>query len=114
MTRTLVLALLAASLAGAAYAQTGASHLTAVAFVARSAAVISHTPIATPSAQANALREAGVARTSIDRRFSRDELTGSFGFLCGLQPRLNEASGSAHGIDSHGRFLGAKFSLAFR
>ena len=64
-------------------------------------------------AQANALREAGIARTSLDRHFAPGGLVGSVGFLCGLQPRLDEASGSAYGLDPHGRFLGAKLSRAF-
>jgi len=64
-------------------------------------------------AQTVALREAGVARTSVDHRFDRESLVGSVGFLCGLQPRLDESSGSAFGLDPHGRFLGAKLSRAF-
>lgn len=71
------------------------------------------TPLAVSYAQSVALREAGVARTSVDRRFARDGLVGSVGFLCGLQPRLDENSGSAYGFDPHGRFLGAKLSRAF-
>ena len=71
------------------------------------------TAVGTSFAEATALREAGVARTSLDRRFARDGLVGSVGFLCGLQPRLDEASGSAYGLDPHGRFLGAKLSRAF-
>ena len=71
------------------------------------------TPLALSYAQTVALREAGEARTSVDRRFAKGDLTGSLGFLCGLQPRLDEHSGSAYGIDPHGRFLGAKLSRAF-
>ena len=69
--------------------------------------------IAPEIAQANALRQAGVARTSVDRSFA-GRATASLGFLCGLQPRRDEAIGAAHGFDSQGRFLGAKLSLAFR
>ena len=71
------------------------------------------TPLALSYAQTVALRDAGEARTSVDRRFARDGVTGSLGFLCGLQPRLDEHSGAAYGIDPHGRFLGAKLSRAF-
>lgn len=65
-------------------------------------------------AQANALRSIGVARTSVDRHVAGDGVTGSLGFLCGLQPHLND-SGAAqtYGVDPHGRFVGAKLSYAF-
>lgn len=64
--------------------------------------------------RSNALRAAGIARTSVDRRFGRDDVTGSLGFLCGLQPRADKDLGAAHGYDPNGRFLGAKLSFAFR
>ena len=82
--------------------------------VARQAIDLSapRTPLAMSYAQTVALREAGEARTSVDRRLSGTGLTGALGFLCGLQPRLDENSGSAYGIDPHGRFLGAKLSHA--
>jgi opacity protein-like surface antigen len=64
--------------------------------------------------RSNALRAAGVARTSVDHRFGRDDVTGSLGFLCGLQPRADKDVGAAHGYDPNGRFLGAKLSFAFR
>jgi hypothetical protein len=56
------------------------------------------------------------ARTAVDHRFSRrDDITGSVGFLCGLQPGHNDAgSAAAFGSDPHGRFVGAKLSFAFR
>lgn len=83
--------------------------------VARQAIDLSapRTPLAMSYAQTVALREAGEARTSVDRRLAKGGLTGSLGFLCGLQPRLDENSGGAYGIDPHGRFLGAKLSRAF-
>lgn len=68
------------------------------------------TPRAQAFDQANALRAAGLARTSLDRRFADEGVTGSLGFLCGLQPSGDSRAGS----DPHGRFVGAKFSLAFR
>ncbi len=65
-------------------------------------------------AQANALRAAGVVRTSLDHRFERQDTVASFGFLCGLHPNLDTSGGAnAYGNDPHGRFLGAKFSRAF-
>jgi hypothetical protein len=58
---------------------------------------------------------AGIARTSIDRRFDDDSATGSFGYLCGLNPgqKMSGAAGAA-GYDPMGKFLGAKLSFAFR
>jgi hypothetical protein len=68
------------------------------------------TPRAEAFDQANALRAAGLARTSLDRKFSDEGATGALGFLCGLQPSGDSRADS----DPHGRFVGAKFSLAFR
>ncbi len=58
---------------------------------------------------------AGIARTSIDRRFGDDDAVGSFGYLCGLNPgqKMTGAAGAA-GYDPMGKFLGAKLSFAFR
>lgn len=73
------------------------------------------TPRAQAFAQANALRAAGIARTALDHRFSQDEVVGSVGFLCGLHENLDASGGGrAYGSDPHGRFVGAKLSLAFR
>lgn len=66
-------------------------------------------------AQAHALRRAGIARTAIDRRLSGEDLTGSLGFLCGIQPGADRnGAAAARGVDPTGRFVGAKLSLAFR
>ncbi|HEX5377121.1 MAG TPA: hypothetical protein VFW47_01030 [Phenylobacterium sp.] len=73
------------------------------------------TPRASTYAQANALRAAGVARTSVDHRFAGDDVVGSFGFLCGLQPSRDGGGGAAaYGVDPNGRFLGAKLRFTFR
>ena len=66
--------------------------------------------------QSKTLETAVFAKTAIEHRFAkRDDLSGSVGFLCGLKPSAG-ASGAAaaYGTDPHGRFLGAKFSIAFR
>jgi hypothetical protein len=64
--------------------------------------------------QAAALRAAGIARTSVDHRFASDDVEGSFGFLCGLQPgQTDHGAAAAHGYDPQGRFLGAKLKLSF-
>jgi len=57
----------------------------------------------------------GVAKTAVDHRFSESDLTGSMGFMCGLNPgaQLYGAAG-ARGYDPNGRFVGARLSLAFR
>ena len=62
-------------------------------------------------AEAYALRSAGIARTSIERR--SDKATASMGFLCGL-PEGARRSGDPYGSDPHVRFVGAKLSFAFR
>lgn len=72
--------------------------------------------LAPTAVQAHPMESAVFARTAVDHRFSRrDDITGSIGFLCGLQPGHTEAGGAAaYGADPHGRFLGAKLSFAFR
>jgi hypothetical protein len=72
--------------------------------------------LAPTAVQASPMESAVFARTAVDHRFSRrDNITGSIGFLCGLQPGHTEAGGAAaYGGDPHGRFLGAKLSFAFR
>lgn len=73
-------------------------------------------PLAPTALQANPVASAVFAKTALDHRFARrEDLTGSVGFLCGLQPGHNESgAAAAYGTDPHGRFLGARFSLAFR
>ncbi len=72
-------------------------------------------PQAPTRRQAHPLDSAVFAKTAVDHRFSsRDDITGSLGFLCGLQPGHGDSGGAAaYGIDPHGRFLGAKLSIAF-
>ena len=73
-------------------------------------------PQAPTKLQAHPLDSAVFAKTTLDHRFSsRDDVTGSVGFLCGLQPGHTESgAAAAYGSDPHGRFVGAKFSIAFR
>jgi len=67
------------------------------------------------AAAAHALKRAGIVRTAVDRRLAGDDLTGSLGFLCGIQPGADRTgAAAARGVDPTGRFLGAKLSLAFR
>jgi hypothetical protein len=67
------------------------------------------------SAEAHALKRAGIAKTAIDRRLSGDEVMGSLGFLCGIQPGADRnGAAAARGVDPNGRFVGAKLRLAFR
>jgi hypothetical protein len=72
-------------------------------------------PLAPTKLQAKTLDSAVFARTALETKLAgRSDLTGGFGFLCGLQPGHNESGGAAAvGSDPHGRFVGAKFSLAF-
>ena len=67
-------------------------------------------------AEAYALRVAGIAKTSMESRFAEsDDVTGSLGFLCGLQPgQKPTGAAAARGYDPNGRFLGAKLSIALK
>jgi hypothetical protein len=73
-------------------------------------------PMAPTKLQSKTLDTAVFAKTAVERHFSKsNDLTGSFGFLCGLQPGHTESgAAAAYGSDPHGRFVGAKFSIAFR
>ncbi len=106
------LMLLAAPLlmVGAAQAQTAPQPLTPF---QNAASPMSAFSASVSLSQANALRAAGFAKTSVEHRFDRSEVTGSLGFLCGLQPRLDEHIGAANGYDPHGRFIGAKLTRRF-
>ncbi|WP_309604911.1 hypothetical protein [Phenylobacterium sp.] len=71
--------------------------------------------LAPTTLQANAMQSAVFARTAVEHRFSRrQDITGSLGLLCGLQPGHTESGGGAYGSDPHGRFVGARLSFAFR
>ncbi|HLZ76904.1 hypothetical protein [Phenylobacterium sp.] len=72
-------------------------------------------PLARPKLVAGSLDSEVFATTAVDRKFGkRDDLTGSLGLLCGRQPEHTESGGAAaYGSDPHGRFVGAKLSLAF-
>jgi hypothetical protein len=72
-------------------------------------------PQARPVLQTNALDSAVFAKTAVDHRFEgKSNATASLGFLCGLQPGHADTGGAAaYGVDPHGRFVGARFSIAF-
>ena len=72
-------------------------------------------PLAPPTPQADSLDSAVFAKTAVDAKVAgRSDLTAAFGFLCGLKPGHTESGGAAaFGSDPHGRFVGAKLSLAF-
>jgi hypothetical protein len=72
-------------------------------------------PLARPVLQTQSLDSAVFAKTAVETKIAgRSNLTGGLGFMCGLQPGHNESGGAAaYGYDPHGRFVGAKFSLAF-
>ena len=111
MLRRLLIGIVTASLlAGAAQAQSVPQPLTPFQNAAAPAPPMSRSATLT---EAKARQAAGFAKTSIEHRFDRSDVTGSFGFLCGLQPRLNEHIGAANGYDPHGRFIGAKLSRKF-
>jgi hypothetical protein len=71
--------------------------------------------LASPYDEGQALKAAGVARTSLDRSFGDRGARASVGFLCGLQPQGATSGGmAAMGVDHDGRFLGAQLRLGFR
>jgi hypothetical protein len=54
----------------------------------------------------------GVARTSVEHQ--SNDLTGSAGLLCGLQPSAQTSgAATARGYDPDGKFVGAKLALRF-
>jgi len=73
-------------------------------------------PMAPTKLQSKTLDTAVFAKTAVERHFTKSsDVTGAFGFLCGLQPGHTESgAASAYGSDPHGRFVGAKLSIAFR
>ena len=72
-------------------------------------------PLARPKLVTQTLDSEVFATTAVDHKFGkRDDITGSLGLLCGRQPGHTESGGAAaFGSDPHGRFVGAKLSLAF-
>ncbi len=111
-TRSLLLLIAVALLAGAARAETPPRPATVWAPPAMSrisdlnAAVL-------PSAQTPA--NTGFAKTAVDHTFAQAGVVGSLGYLCGIdkvQPRY-DAGGPASTYGRAGTFLGAKVSYAF-
>ena len=72
--------------------------------------------LAAPYAEAYNMRVAGIAKTSVESRLAEnDDVTGSLGFLCGLQPgQKPTGAAAARGYDPNGRFIGAKLSIALK
>jgi hypothetical protein len=71
--------------------------------------------LSSPYDEGQALKAAGVARTSVDRRFEDRPGSLSAGFLCGANPQTQTSGGvGALGLDRDGRFLGAQLKLGFR
>lgn len=114
----LALTLIAA--AGSAQAQTAAQALMAAPLKATSKGVaLDLAPRANFSPRydgAPAPRIPGVAKTAVDHSFDDPGVTGSLGFLCGLEAGAERQFGSAaaRGYDASGRFVGAKLRVAFR
>jgi hypothetical protein len=112
-----VLAAAAALAAGAAHAQSLLPAPVAPSLqspIPASAAAL-NAAVSSRFSGAGAQKAQGMARTSLDHRFDAKDAAGAFGFLCGRPDSLDDrAAGSAYGSDPHGRFLGARLSLAFR
>jgi hypothetical protein len=108
----LLIALATTPLASAARAEPAPLNLSAPAKAADVTAL--NAAVLAPDRQSHVLPQAGIARTSIDHRFDRAGASGALGFLCGRPDSLDErARSQAFGSDPHGRFLGARLSLAF-
>ena len=70
--------------------------------------------VMTPDRQSHALPQPGVAKTSLEGRFS-ERASGAIGFLCGRPDSLDErAASQPYGSDPQGKFLGARLAFAFR
>ena len=111
--RKFVLAAAFSALAAAAHAQTAPAPHPLQSPIPAAAAL--NAAVSARFGEAGAQKGVGLARTSVDRSFDHDRGSGALGFLCGRPDSLDErAASSAYGSDPHGRFLGAKLSLAFR
>jgi len=74
----------------------------------------STTTFSAREAEAELVRAAVLPRRSVDRQLNA-RISGSAGFLCGLQEgQTDSGSAALAGHDPHGRFIGAKLSFAFR
>lgn len=72
-------------------------------------------PVPSFRAPSGSERPEGMAQTSIERRFDRERVSGAVGFLCGRPDSLSGTGGAAlYGTDPHGRFVGARLSIALR
>lgn len=104
--------------AGAAHAETvkAADSLTSR-FIVNGAAVAAKTPSSSNLRYASLMSPLpeGVVKTSVETRFGvRDKASAEAGFLCGTLPHPDTAgAAAARGHDPDGRFVGAKFKLAF-
>jgi len=113
-------ALMLATAASAAHAQSAAEALMAAPLKATSKGValdLAQKPAFSPRYDgAPAPRIPGVAKTAVDHSFDDPGVTGSLGFLCGLEAGAERQFGAAavRGYDASGRFVGAKLRVAFR
>ncbi len=122
MKPTSILTLAMLLIAGAAQAQTPNLQTAYLARPAQTPVTAPKLDLSSPHAsfdvaysRAPAARIPGIARTSIDKRLGAEDLSGSLGFLCGLEPGAgSQGAAAARGYDTSGRFLGAKLKLAFR
>jgi hypothetical protein len=104
MIRVLAIAAAVALCAATAHAQTAQD--------LRAAVLPNAHPAESMVKDAGPARQAGIAQTSLERRFAHDKAAGSVGFLCGRDE--DKGGPTAFGDDPHGRFLGARLSLAIR
>ena len=118
--KTAALALILMAAAGSAQAQSAAQALMAAPLKATAKGLaLDLTPTAGFSpryAGAPETRIPGIAKTAVDHSFDDPGVTGSLGFLCGLDAGAERQFGAAaaRGYDASGRFVGAKLKVAFR
>jgi hypothetical protein len=107
MRRLLLLVLGLTAIAGSAVA--APDPLTAAVFRA------SPPPAASLPRRSEPPRDFGMPTTAIERGFGHGGVTGSAGFLCGLQPKaMADGAAAAYGVDPHGRYLGVKLRMVVR
>ena len=117
MVRTSVLiALMGLAVAGAARAEDAGPPMSRIVWTPKPALDIADPRLSPGAAYAPRVRApdpTGIRRTAVDRSFD-SATTGALGYLCGLEPAPNEASGGvASSREAAGTFLGGQLKMAF-
>lgn len=97
-----------AALASGARAEPAGTTAQALAAAVRRPAPLLQSRVTAPD------RQDGVAQTSIEGRFQHGRADAALGFLCGRPEDRTGQAARVFGDDPHGRFIGARLSLAIR